>query len=116
MLKKRKEMYGDMEFFNRDLTWNSLYYQDFASALEQGRLPQSKPKDLRHEEAKLFSLVVGWDQHILSFDISPDNTKIVFLAAPSPKAEDRENSSLFILDITTNSCRPIIIPGPFDDC
>ncbi len=114
-LKKRKEKYGDLEFFHRDYVWNSLYYQDLLAGIQQGRAALTSPKDLRQEDSSPTHLAGAHYRHILNFDISPDNNRIIFLAAPTANPEDGEKAALFLLNIATGRDQHIPTPAPPDD-
>lgn len=96
-LKRRKERYGDFEYADRDHVCTCVYYLG-PDALSLAS--ESGPEDLRKEkEDPTRRLVGGEGLHILSFAVSPDNSKLAFMAAPGLDWEDREQASLYLLEL-----------------
>ncbi|MDF5722036.1 MAG: S9 family peptidase [Rhizonema sp. PD37] len=119
---KRRELYGNIEYVNRDCRSSCLFYLDIDKGLEKTNSNFTLPKDLRESDSTednnktpqkdevAVQLTVNKNLHIYEFDISPSGDKIVFLAAPSPILEDRDKLGLYILDIGSRNQRQLEIP------
>ena len=116
-LKNRRDQYGDFECEDLDYVWNSLYYQELESGIARSLAAQAGPRDLRLDDLDKPARYLAGDhkQHILSFDISPDNSRIVFSAAPTPRLEDGEKAELYLLNLSTGDYEALITPKPLDE-
>lgn len=107
-LKRRKEIYGDFEYIDKEYKNDSLYYIEIDKALqgikESGDAPKNTAENDKEEQAKDYAvqLTNPKDFHISDFDISPDGKKIVFVATPTSSIID-DNTDLCILDIETKN-------------
>ncbi|MEM6752030.1 MAG: S9 family peptidase [Cyanobacteria bacterium P01_C01_bin.38] len=122
-IKKRREIYGDIEYVDREYRCQCLFYIDLQKGIDKTTACFNLPKDLREKENKNKSedeekqeaddLAVQLTQgelHINSFDVSPQGNKIVFAAAPSPRVEDGQYSELYLLDIESQEFHKLDIP------
>lgn len=98
-IKKRREIYGDFEHVGKDYRNHYLYYIEIKNINE---CPEdSSYAGKLNEKTIPLRLTDGKDFHIYEFDISNDEEKVVFMAAPSPSGEDEQNVDLYILDMKT---------------
>ncbi len=92
--KKRKDVYGDFEFFEEELNPNRLRVQE---------LDGSDPVDL----------VTRDDLHVGGFRWSPDGSAVAFSAAPRALLKESINSDIYIVEVETMAVRPLVRqPGP----
>lgn len=95
--KMRKEIYGDYEHVDHEYQKGILYYVELPESLERKEAALSMPKDLRKRQ-EAAALTDGHAYDVSYFDISPDGSKVAFVAAPTPNSEDRANQELYLLD------------------
>lgn len=107
-LKRRKEIYGDFEYIDKEYKNHSLYYIKIDKVLKEMKESRNAPKNIaeNHKEEKAKDYAVQLtnpkDFHISGFNISPDRKKIIFVATPTSSIID-DNTDLCILDIETKS-------------
>ena len=122
-IKKRREIYGDIEYVDREYRCQCLFYVDLQKGIEKTTACWSLPKDLREKDNNdnpedknkqetddLALQLTPGELHINSFDISPQGDKIVFAATPSPRAEDAQYTDLYLLDINSKEVQQLNIP------
>jgi dipeptidyl aminopeptidase/acylaminoacyl peptidase len=118
---KRRELYGDIEYVNRDFRCHCLFYLDIDKGLEETNSIFKLPKDLLKSDSTednntpqkdkvAVQLTVGKNLHIYEFDVSPSGDKVVFLAAPSPILEERNKLEIYILDVDSKEEYKLEIP------
>ncbi len=107
-IKKRNELYGDFEHVDKEYQYRTLYYIDINEGLNKNQSAYNLPKDLREqdkedekEKSDACNLINENNLEVISFDISPNNEKIVFMATPTPNMEDCDDGDLYVLDIKT---------------
>lgn len=100
-LKKRKEIYGDFEYIDKENINNSLYYIELdkaiAKTLEDNNKPEAEKEDNNDIAVQLTS---PKDFNISGFDISPDGKKAVMVCTPTSEARD-DNTDLYFLELDT---------------
>jgi dipeptidyl aminopeptidase/acylaminoacyl peptidase len=118
---KRRQLYSDIEYVNRDFRCCCLFYLDIDKGLEKTNSIFKLPKDLLNSDSTednntpqkdevAVQLTVGKNLHIYEFDVSPSGDKVVFLAAPSPILEDRNKLEIYILDVASKEEYKLEIP------
>ncbi|WBW96431.1 S9 family peptidase [Oceanirhabdus sp. W0125-5] len=104
-IKRRNEVYGDFEHVDKEYQYSTLFYIDISEGLQKNNTVHNIPKDFREEDENDKSvaceLINGNDFEIRSFDISPNNEKIVFMATPTPNMEDFDEGDLYTFDVKT---------------
>ncbi|UOQ45974.1 S9 family peptidase [Halobacillus salinarum] len=96
-LKKRKEMYGEFYYVDKDFEYEALYFLN----LETGGKELYDPLPHGKMTPAVEPLTEQMDLQIHSYDISFDCKHIVFSAAPTPRAVDSMDQELYILHRTT---------------
>ncbi|MBV6621809.1 MAG: S9 family peptidase [Rivularia sp. (in: Bacteria)] len=121
-IKKRREIYGDIEYVDKESRCQCLFYIDLQKGIDKTTDYFSLPKDLREKQDNAddteksekdniaTQLTRSKNLHISTFDISPLGDKIVFAAAPSPRIEDGQYSKLYLLDIESQETQKLDIP------
>ena len=122
-IKKRREIYGDIEYVDSEYRYQHLFYLDLQKGIDKTTACFNLPKDLREkkddseeknkEEADELAVQLTQGQlNVNSFDISPKGDKIIFAAAPSPRVEDLQYTKLYLLDIESQEVQKLDIPHP----
>lgn len=126
-IKKRREIYGDIEYVDNEYRYQHLFYLDLQKGIDKTTACFDLPKDLRDKDNKNDSedkdknneetdeLAVQLTQgelNINSFDISPHGDKIIFGAAPSPRVEDVRFTEIYLLNIESEQVEKLNIPHP----
>ncbi|MEL6461167.1 MAG: S9 family peptidase [Cyanobacteria bacterium J06621_15] len=123
-IKKRREIYGDIDYVDKEYRYQRLFYIDLQKGIDKTTVCFNLPKDLREKEEseekdkdkqetdELSVQLTQGELHILNFDISPDGDKIIFAAAPSPRVEDIRFAEIYLLDIESKQIEKLDIPHP----
>ena len=128
-MKKRKEIYGDFAYVDKEYRRTCLYSLALTKGLAKTNEAYTAPKDLRgagsradmngDEEGKdkdkdkekrdesAVQLTDGDALHVAGFDVSPDGAKVVFKATPSPNLEDSDDAGLYLLDVATRETKDL---------
>lgn len=100
-MKKRKELYGDFEYIDKENTNNSLYYIELDKAITKTLEDSSKPEAEKEDSNDIaVQLTSPKDFNISGFDISPDGKKAVMVCTPTGEARD-DNTDLYLLELDT---------------
>ncbi|HOK64799.1 MAG TPA: hypothetical protein PLV34_05555, partial [Bacillota bacterium] len=114
-LEKRKELYGDFSYAERDRTWNSLYFTKIGPD-EDLIKTNSTPKDLRPQDQEPERKLLGDEKHhVLGFAVSPDSTSIATIAAPGSDVEAKEDAKVYLFDMATSELKELPVPKPLDN-
>lgn len=114
-LEKRKELYGDFSYAERDRTWNSLYFTKIGPD-EDLIKTNSTPKDLRPQDQEPERKLLGDENHhVLGFAVSPDSRSIATIAAPGSDAEAKEDAKVYLFDMATSELKELPVPKPLDN-
>lgn len=118
-IRKHKELYGDFEYVDKEYRRSCLYLLELEKGREKTNEPYTAPRDLREgdkgdnekdkepSDETACQLTDGKELHVTGFDISPDNEKVVFTAAPSPNLEDDDRTGLYLLNVKTRRVREL---------
>ncbi|MEM6403572.1 MAG: S9 family peptidase [Cyanobacteria bacterium P01_D01_bin.116] len=125
-IKKRRSIYGDIDYVDREDRCQCLFYIDIRKGIDKTTACLNLPKDLREQQEDSESeeqketqqekddvaeeLTQGKRLHILSFDVSNKGDKILFTAAPSSRIEDTEYTEIYLLDIESKEIQKLNIP------
>ncbi|WP_035287850.1 S9 family peptidase [Clostridium sp. KNHs214] len=118
-LKRRKEIYGDFEYIDKEYKNHSLYYIEIDKVLKEMKESRNAPTNIaeNHKEDKAKDYAVQLTNpkefHISGFNISPDGKKIIFVATPTSSIID-DNTDLCILDIKTRSVTKLKVTAKLD--
>lgn len=113
-LKKRREIYGEFKFADREYQQNLLCYIDMEEILEDILKSNKVPEDLKAsslQNRKEIEIVGDGSYYIQEFDISSQGDKIAFSVTPTPFMEDKYNKDIFLFDVNTNSLNKLPIDG-----
>ncbi|MCJ8278438.1 MAG: prolyl oligopeptidase family serine peptidase [Rivularia sp. ALOHA_DT_140] len=124
-IKKRREIYGDIDYVDKEYRYQHLFYIDIQTGIEKTTACFKLPKDLREKKdesgdkdknkEEIDELAVQITQselNVNSFDISPHGDKIIFGATPSPRVEDVRFTEIYLLDIESKQVEKLDIPHP----
>lgn len=112
-IRKRKELYGDFEYVDKEYRRSCLYFLQLEKGREKTNEPYTAPRDLRagdrdgnendkeQRDETALQLTDGKEFHVTGFDMSPSGGKVVLTAAPSPNPEDMDRTRLYLLNMET---------------
>lgn len=109
-LKKRKEIYGDFEYVDRELINNRLCYINLEEALSASKNEKKLPPDLQNKKNRkdLVKELIGGDKfNIHKFIVSPDGKTIYMITHPDSNLENTANTTIRSLDIETGETKII---------
>lgn len=114
-LKKRKEIYGDFEYIEKEYKNDSLYYIEIGKLVRKVKKSINTPKsagknDKEEVKTEAIQLTNPKDFHLSGFDISPDGKKIVFVCTPTSSIID-EDTDLCVLDVETRDIKKLNVTG-----
>ncbi|MBF2067463.1 MAG: S9 family peptidase [Calothrix sp. C42_A2020_038] len=122
-IKKRREIYGEIEYTNREYRCNNLYYLDLQTGLAKTTVVNQLPKDLREgneneegnskkEEKDELSIqfTALKNLHIIDFDVAPSGEKVALITFPSPNLAEQDKAEVYILDIHSQELKKLNIP------
>jgi dipeptidyl aminopeptidase/acylaminoacyl peptidase len=123
-IKKRREIYGEIEYVNRDYRYNTLYYLDLRKGLEKTTAAGKLPKDLRAENGsdelngkkteEKDELSVQFtalkNLHVSEFEVAPNGNKVAILATPSPNLAEQDQTEVYILDVESKQIQKLDVP------
>ncbi|MDK2953717.1 MAG: hypothetical protein PWQ27_1100 [Kosmotoga sp.] len=107
-IKKRKELYGDFEYVDKEYRTRCLYYVSIDKAISKFEETLKTPKDMRkgqddkevETEDLAEKLFCPEDFLIVNFVITPDSKRVLFIAVPPPStANNMEESELYVFDL-----------------
>ncbi len=109
--KKRKKLYGDFTYTDRDDVWGCVYFQQLEPD-SKGIIadPALAPKDLRKTRAKAKKVAGGKGIHIVSFDICPKGEELAFLATQNPSEAGFGKTSLYVQNLKNDKSEPRELP------
>jgi dipeptidyl aminopeptidase/acylaminoacyl peptidase len=119
-VKKRREVYGDIEYVNHEYRNHTLFYLDLQKGLDKTLQASKLPKDLREgydgngnkEEKDELSVQFSClkNLHINDFDVASNGKKVALLAAPSPNLAEQDKTEVYILDIESKQINKLDVP------
>ncbi|OKH53692.1 hypothetical protein NIES2101_09540 [Calothrix sp. HK-06] len=122
-IKKRREIYGDIEYVNREYRNSTLFYLDLQRGLDKTLQASKLPKDLREgnenkenngnkEEKDELSVQFTClkNIHIHDFDVASSGKKVALLATPSPNLAEQDKIEIYILDVESKEVKKLDVP------
>lgn len=107
-IKKRKELYGDFEYVDKEYRTGCLYYvsidkviSKFEEALKTPKDMRKRPDDKEVETEDLAEKLFGpEDFFIANFAITPDSKQVLFIVVPPPSLmNNMDESELCVFDL-----------------
>ncbi|MBO8167224.1 MAG: S9 family peptidase [Kosmotoga sp.] len=107
-IKKRKELYGDFEYVDKEYRTGCLYYvsidkviSKFEEALKTPKDMRKRPDDKEVETEDLTEKLFGLeDFFIANFAITPDSKQVLFIVVPPPSLmNNMDESELCVFDL-----------------
>lgn len=122
--KKRKEVYGDFEYIDKEFKNSSLWYISIEDAIKQQETKKVDMKDESEEALKdkskeaskselkdiAIELTCPKEFHVRGFDISRDGKLAVLVCTPTSDIRD-DNTSVYILNIENKKQTKLNISG-----
>lgn len=105
-LKKRKEIYGDFEYIDREIINNRLSYIDIEAALQLAEKTKQLPPDLINNEKKkdfVKEYTNGNKFNIYKFIVAPDNKRIYMITHPDSNLENTAYTTIRSLDVESGN-------------
>jgi len=107
-IKKRKELYGDFEYVDKEYRTGCLYYVSIDKVISKFEEALKTPKDMRKgpddkevETEDLAEKLFGpEDFFIANFAITPDSKQVLFIVVPPPSLmNNMDESELCVFDL-----------------
>jgi len=107
-IKKRKELYGDFEYVDKEYRTGCLYYVSIDKVISKFEEALKTPKDMRKgpddkevETEDLAEKLFGpEDFFIANFAITPDSKQVLFVVVPPPSLmNNMDESELCVFDL-----------------
>lgn len=112
-LKKRKELYGDFVYVDKEYKNSFLCYMGLDQSIDAHIKANSKePDDKEDLKDPAVALTRSCDFHIKGFDVSSDGKKIVFVCTRTSDIRDHD-TSIYLLDVTTKDFSKLNVEGYF---
>ena len=114
-IKKRKEIYGDFEYIDKEYKNNGLYYIDIKEGINSiknlhykaKRIDVDKNDNIEENFLSSIKLTDNKKMHVINFEISPNGEKIAFTALENSNMESYQNGNLYILDVYSKEVKMI---------
>lgn len=100
-IKKRREIYGDIEFKDKEYRYNCLCYLDLGKVKGCGN---NHLHQVGQNDNTCTNIIIGDGSfYIRDFEISNDCNKIVFTATPTPSMGDIDQKEIYIFNNINNN-------------